>query len=284
MGTRLRAQLTYANVMATVAVFIALGGSSYAALKLPRNVVKTRNIAPNAVTAPKVKNGSLRLEDFGLGQLPRGAQGEPGPPGSPDTPSQVLSKLAQVDGSGSGLDADLFDGLTSNDLQRRGSTTACTGSDKVTGLQASGDVSCGTDGTTPSGTAGGDLDGSYPNPTLRAPEAERFVGAPGENPFENGWGNLGSGWAPVSFRKDRAGVVHLEGVLDTTGHSAGQRIFGLPPGYRPCSNTIAAAQSGTGAGRVDIIFQNIAGVGVIAQSFTASSHLSLSGISFVACF
>jgi hypothetical protein len=248
------------------------GGSSYAALKLPKNAVKTRNIAPNAVTAPKVEKGSLRLEDFGRGQLP-----------SPDTPSQVRSKLAQVDGSGSGLDADLFDGLTSNDLQHRGSTTDCTGSDKVTGLQASGDVSCGPEGTTPSGAAGGDLDGSYPNPTLRAPEAAHFVGAAGEPPFENGWGNLGFGWASVGFRKDRAGVVHLEGVLDTTGRSAGSRIFGLPSGYRPCSNTIVAGQSGTGIGRIDIINQNIDGEGVIAQSFTASSHLSLTGISFVAC-
>jgi hypothetical protein len=34
---------------------------------------------------------------------------------------------------------------------------------------------------------------------------------------------------------------------------------------------------------MDPINQNIAGVGVIAQSFTASSHLSLTGISFVAC-
>ena len=94
---------------------------------------------------------------------------------------------------------------------------------------------------------------------------------------------MGFGWAPVSFRKDRAGVVHIEGVLDTTGRSAGSRIFGLPVGYRPCTNTIVAGQSGTGVGRIDILNQNIAGVGVLAQSFTASSHLSLTGISFVAC-
>jgi hypothetical protein len=33
----MRPKLTYANVMATIAVFIALGGASYASLKLPKN-------------------------------------------------------------------------------------------------------------------------------------------------------------------------------------------------------------------------------------------------------
>lgn len=36
---RIRGKLTYANVMATIAVFIALGGASYAAIKLPKNSV-----------------------------------------------------------------------------------------------------------------------------------------------------------------------------------------------------------------------------------------------------
>ena len=35
----IRNRLTYANVMATVALFIALGGVSYAAVKLPKNSV-----------------------------------------------------------------------------------------------------------------------------------------------------------------------------------------------------------------------------------------------------
>jgi hypothetical protein len=45
-----RRRLTYPNVMATIAVFIAMGGSSYAAVTLERNAVKSRNIAPGAVT------------------------------------------------------------------------------------------------------------------------------------------------------------------------------------------------------------------------------------------
>jgi hypothetical protein len=51
---RLRGKLTYANVMATVAVFVALGGASYAATELPRNSVGTAQIKEAAVTPAKL--------------------------------------------------------------------------------------------------------------------------------------------------------------------------------------------------------------------------------------
>ena len=47
--------MTYANVVATLALFIALGGASYAALKLPKNSVGPRQIKNNAVTTAKTK-------------------------------------------------------------------------------------------------------------------------------------------------------------------------------------------------------------------------------------
>jgi hypothetical protein len=74
-------RLTYANVMSTVAVFVALGGSSYAAITLGKNAVKSKNIAPDAVTSSKVKNGSLRAKDFKAGDLPAGARGADGAQG-----------------------------------------------------------------------------------------------------------------------------------------------------------------------------------------------------------
>ena len=46
MLVKLRDGLTYANVMATVAVFIALGGSSYAAITLQLSSVKNKHLAP----------------------------------------------------------------------------------------------------------------------------------------------------------------------------------------------------------------------------------------------
>ena len=55
MLTRIRGHLTYADVMATAAVFIALGGVSYAAVKLPKGSVGTAQLKQNAVTGPKIK-------------------------------------------------------------------------------------------------------------------------------------------------------------------------------------------------------------------------------------
>lgn len=62
---RLRGRLTYANVMATVAVFIALGGSAYAATQLKKNSVGTKQLKNSAVTGTKVKDGSLSAVDIG---------------------------------------------------------------------------------------------------------------------------------------------------------------------------------------------------------------------------
>jgi hypothetical protein len=88
MLTGLRNRLTYANVMATLALFIALGGTSIAAVTLTRGSVKGKHIARNAVTSPKVKNGSLLSADFAPGQLPKGDQGERGPKGDQGEPGQ----------------------------------------------------------------------------------------------------------------------------------------------------------------------------------------------------
>jgi hypothetical protein len=126
----IRSRLSYANVMATIAVFIALGlGTAWAATGLEKNQVKSKHIGAgqvknsdlgsDSVTSPKVADGSLLNEDFANGQLPSGPQGEQGlqgPAGSPDSPQQVREKLSQVDGPGSGLDADTLDGLGSGAL------------------------------------------------------------------------------------------------------------------------------------------------------------------------
>jgi hypothetical protein len=66
---RLRKRLTYANVMSTVAVFIALGGSSYAAFTLDGSTIKDRSIA-----GKKVRHNTLtgvQIRESSLARVPR---------------------------------------------------------------------------------------------------------------------------------------------------------------------------------------------------------------------
>ena len=81
------------NAIAYAALFVALGGTSWAAVNLPRNsvgagqlrtnAVRAPEIARNAVRSAEVRNRSLRRRDFARGQLPAGATGAPGLPGPP---------------------------------------------------------------------------------------------------------------------------------------------------------------------------------------------------------
>jgi hypothetical protein len=117
---KLRSRVSYANVMATVAVFVALGGTSYAVAngsidsrEIKNNTVRSKDIRNNEVRSGDVRNQSLLAQDFAPGQLPAGPmgatgqQGATGPPGPPGPP-------------GSGSNADTLDGLDSSQFQRVG--------------------------------------------------------------------------------------------------------------------------------------------------------------------
>ena len=70
------------NLIAYVALFVALGGTSYAAASLPADSVGRKQLKQNAVTSQKVKNRSLLRVDFKAGQLPAGPRGETGATGA----------------------------------------------------------------------------------------------------------------------------------------------------------------------------------------------------------
>jgi hypothetical protein len=93
MLSRLTSRLTFANVIALLALVIALGGSAYAAVSLPKNSVGTKQLkkravtnsklANRAVTGAKVRPGSLtgkQIKSSTLGQVPSAAHA-----GSADT-------------------------------------------------------------------------------------------------------------------------------------------------------------------------------------------------------
>lgn len=78
----MRRHLTPSLVISMIALFVALGGASYAAVKIPKNSVGSSQLKKNAVSSSKVKNATLLAEDFKAGQLPRGEQGPRGEAGA----------------------------------------------------------------------------------------------------------------------------------------------------------------------------------------------------------
>jgi hypothetical protein len=65
----LRSRISFSNVVAVLALFIALGGSAYAATQLKKNSVGTKQLKKNAVNGSKVKDQSLTGKDINLAKL-----------------------------------------------------------------------------------------------------------------------------------------------------------------------------------------------------------------------
>jgi hypothetical protein len=65
----IRRKLNYANAMATLALFVALAGSAYAAVQLPKNSVGAKQLKKGAVTTVKVKDGAITGQKIKLSTL-----------------------------------------------------------------------------------------------------------------------------------------------------------------------------------------------------------------------
>jgi hypothetical protein len=84
---RLLAHLSYANVVATLALLIALGGTATAAVLITGRDIKDESVTGadirnQTLGTRDIKDGSLRSADFQRGQLPRGATGATGATGA----------------------------------------------------------------------------------------------------------------------------------------------------------------------------------------------------------
>jgi hypothetical protein len=79
MYKRLRAP-SPAFVISLIALFVALGGTTYAATSLPTNSVGTKQLKKNAVTSAKISDHTLQKHDLS-GKLIRSLRGANGPAG-----------------------------------------------------------------------------------------------------------------------------------------------------------------------------------------------------------
>jgi hypothetical protein len=107
----LRRHLTYANVVASLALFLALGGAAFAATQLPRNSVGTGQLKAEAVTAGKIaKKTRNQLKGDRGATGPQGPQGKTGAKGAAgakgatgakgDTGARGPAGAAGTDGTG----------------------------------------------------------------------------------------------------------------------------------------------------------------------------------------
>jgi hypothetical protein len=94
----LRLRLTYANLMATFAVFMALGGVSYAAIKIPSNSVGSKQLKKGAVTKAKLSSHTLKALSGKRGRT--GATGPQGPKGAPGTPADLSTVYTKTESDG----------------------------------------------------------------------------------------------------------------------------------------------------------------------------------------
>ena len=71
MLRRLSERLTYANVVATIALFLALGGLSYVKIMLPRNSVGKREIKTGGVGKAEAARNSVGRAELKTGAIDR---------------------------------------------------------------------------------------------------------------------------------------------------------------------------------------------------------------------
>jgi hypothetical protein len=121
MLDRVKARLTYANVMATVAVFIALGGTSVAATalingsKLKNRTVAGKKLKNRTLAGKKLKQNTVRgteVRESTLDPVPRALQADDA------TTLDQLDSSAFLPRAAKAADADALDGADSSSFLR----------------------------------------------------------------------------------------------------------------------------------------------------------------------
>jgi hypothetical protein len=137
MKSKLRPSLSYSNVIATIALFIALGGAAVAA-GLPRNSVGTKQLKPGAVTTAKLHRGAVTSGKLAPKSVIAGKLGPSAvTPGNIGNGAVTTAKLA----AGSVIATTIKNGVvTTNKLANANVTTAKLADGSVTTAKLGAEV------------------------------------------------------------------------------------------------------------------------------------------------
>ena len=250
----MRERLSYANVMATLALFVALGGVGYAAAKLPRNsvgpkqikadAVKPSELAPNSVDGSNVVDGSIAGAEIADESIAHADIGQ-----------EEVGGDEIADGSIGG--GDIANGSLGGDDINDGSI---------------GGVELADASVTRAKLAPVDLK----SPTLD----ECSPGTP--------WQAVPG--LPPHYWKDNEGVVHLEGAVQCSVNITGASIFQIPRVvgeiYDPAGTKDvvrwAALASGLSLAQIAVV-ENTFTTGVVYDGGTAANsenYVSLEGLTY----
>lgn len=129
---RLRGKLTYANVISTLALFLVLaGGSAFAAGKLGKNSVGTKQIKNSAITTAKIKDGAVtgsKIVASSLGTVPSAT----GAAHASTADSAI--RAATADSATSAGNAQTVGGKTASQIAAESKLTCPTGMKAQSGL------------------------------------------------------------------------------------------------------------------------------------------------------
>jgi len=255
MQNRIRDHIR-SNIVGYIALFcFAMGGSAFA---LDGPLPGQNQVGSDDIINGEVKSGDLGVDSVASGKI---------------ADRQVKNADLSLGASSSNTIAD--GGIQGIDVKNNTLTGTQIDESTLSGVTA-----------TPTGPAGGALQGSYPDPQIKP---EVVIGSAGLDSTggtfqcnSNVWANLSPNVNNVvGFTRDPLGIVHLHGVATKCGAPAsGDTIFTLPAGSRPQNlehlGTVAADAFGA------VIVDPNGHVTALAGNFSreAGGWISLDGLTF----